>query len=223
MSATLDHYNRTSARYAEVNHGLASAGEDRERFLALLHDAGVGREGTRRLLDAGSGSGRDTLAFLQAGWEVDAFDGSEAMAALSRQLTGRPTRVMRFESLDLPMQHYDAVWAMASLLHVDRSALPGAVVGLMRSLKPGGLLFASFKEGSADRVDPVDGRAFTDLDDAGVHALVDGAEGLAVVTTLTRDGPDAARGRGRWFSVVLQRTGEPRLKEELVRARRARP
>jgi hypothetical protein len=47
----------------------------RSRFLTHIPPAG-------RLLDAGCGSGRDALAFHQAGYEVAAFDGSQEMVRL---------------------------------------------------------------------------------------------------------------------------------------------
>ena len=44
-----------------------------DQFLPMLPDKA-------RILDAGCGSGRDSLAFLKAGYQVSAFDGSESMS-----------------------------------------------------------------------------------------------------------------------------------------------
>ena len=179
MTSTLEHYNKTAMRYTQVNHALASAQMDREHFLTHLRAEGaMPTDRPVRLLDAGSGSGRDTLAFMKAGFEVDAFDGSEAMAAISSELTGKPTRVMRFEDLDLPTNHYDGIWAMASLLHVAREDLPHVIAQLGNALVPGGVMFASFKHGSQTRTVPEDGRTFTDLDEGGVARLLEGLRGL---------------------------------------------
>lgn len=225
MSATLDHYNRTAARYAEVNHSLPSASVDRDAFLDQLRaQPELPEERTLRLLDAGSGSGRDTLCFLAEGFEVDAFDGSAAMAEVSSRHTGRPTRVMCFEDLDLPTGHYDAIWAMASLLHVDRALLPQVIVDLGRSLRPGGLFFSSFKQGQADRVDARDGRVFTDLDADGVRALLTQVEGLELIATSSRAPPPGQINQEPWFSCVLRRPGpEPRLLAQPAHRARVRP
>ena len=40
-----------------------------------------------RILDAGCGSGRDCLYFLQQGYQVEAFDASEKMVVFSSKLT----------------------------------------------------------------------------------------------------------------------------------------
>jgi SAM-dependent methyltransferase len=107
MTSTLDHYNRTAQRYVEVNHELLSVQPELTSFLALLRGQPGYRSGKPlRILDAGSGSGRDTLAFLDQGCLVDAFDGSAAMAEISSRLTAQKTRVMRFEELDLQTDSY---------------------------------------------------------------------------------------------------------------------
>ncbi len=214
MTQTLDHYNKTALRYAEINHALPSAQGQVDQFMAHFraHQApGVDRP--LRLLDAGSGTGRDTLLFQKEGFEVDAFDGSQAMVELSSRLTGRPTRLMRFEDLDLPADHYDVVWAMASMLHVGRDQLAKTFVELGSALVPGGLLFASFKLGKGTREVPEDGRVFTDLDEEGVAHLLTATEGFELVATAQREPPANQSYGAPWFSVVLKRTGpRPQLK-----------
>lgn len=201
-NATIDHYNQSADRYAQANHGLETARVDLEGFLKHFPNGARGL----RILDAGSGTGRDTLAMTERGIQVDAFDGSEAMAALSSKLTGQRTKVMRFEALELPQDHYDGIWAMASLLHVARSELPAVIVELAQSLRPGGLMFASFKNGQCDRVDRRDGRAFTDMDEQAVQVLVDQKiEGLEMVETSLRSPPGSQTNQEPWFSCVLRR------------------
>lgn len=206
IRSTLDHYENTAARYVASTFHLNEVKPTRDAFLSrILH----GRSPSKMcLLDAGSGSGRDTLAFLQAGFEVDAFDGSEALAAHSSALTGKVTQVMTFEGLDLPHGHYDGIWAMASLLHMDRARLPQVMVTLMEALKPGGQMTAVFKLGDAQRYDG-DGRCFTDLNPPLLDRLLADLEGITLVTTEINEGPDTATGHTSWFSVTLSR-GEGR-------------
>jgi SAM-dependent methyltransferase len=59
-------------------------------FLALLPTHA-------HILDAGYGSGRDSLAFLQMGYQVSAFDASEKMAAHISQTLGAPVSVRNFQ------------------------------------------------------------------------------------------------------------------------------
>src|SRR3954462_4118584 len=53
------------------------------------------------ILDAGSGSGRDTLAFKKLGYRVEAFDLSPRLAELSTKLTGIRTKVAGFKDLNV--------------------------------------------------------------------------------------------------------------------------
>ena len=46
---------------------------------------------------------------------------------------------------------YDAVWASACLLHVDRSALRGVLARLHEVTVPGGVMHLSVKEGDGER------------------------------------------------------------------------
>jgi ubiquinone/menaquinone biosynthesis C-methylase UbiE len=65
--------------------GTQTAGLDLEplyqRFLRHVRPGG-------RILDAGCGPGRDALAFADRGYEVVAFDASEAMVRLARERVG---------------------------------------------------------------------------------------------------------------------------------------
>ena len=205
---TLDHYNRTAQRYVEVNHTLPSAAIDRAHFLEHLATVPQDTPGApRRILDAGSGSGRDTLAFRDMGHDVDAFDGAPAMAAVSSQLTGQYTRVMTFEELDLTADHYDGIWAMASLLHVARQDMAQVFVDLGRALKPGGVMFASFKAGCTDRVDERDGRVFVDMNADEVRSVLERIEGFELLATRERPAGTGQTNAAPWFSCVVRRTG----------------
>jgi len=136
-----------------------------ERFLPLVRPGG-------RILDAGCGSGRDTLAFLQRGYEVDAFDGSNEMVRRASALTGIEVRQLTFERLlETSLQNtYDAIWCCASLLHVERGTLPAVMRELCSALNPDGVMYASFKYGEGDRAK--DGRWFTDLTEHTMKQIV---------------------------------------------------
>lgn len=115
-----------------------------DQFLPLLPDQA-------HILDAGCGSGRDSLAFLKAGFTVTAFDGSSSMAERAACLTGLDVKYSLF--LDYrPEVKFDAIWACASLLHVHLQDLPLTFSHLGSLLKPDGLFYCSFKLGSGEEV-----------------------------------------------------------------------
>ena len=112
---TIDYYDSHAEEFFSGTID-ADMSECRARFLAYLPRG-------KKILDAGCGSGRDILAFLEAGYEVEAFDASAELCRIASQKTGVAVRKQRFE--DLPGEEaYDGIWACASLLHVDRQDLP---------------------------------------------------------------------------------------------------
>ena len=127
-----------------------------QRFLAYVPDGGL-------ILDAGCGSGRDARAFLQKGFRVVAFDASACLAELAGKHIGQKVDVRQFAGV---AEHacYDGVWACASLLHLLPAEIPDAIGHLWTSLKPGGVVYLSFKFGKGQRLH--DGRHFTDADQA---------------------------------------------------------
>jgi SAM-dependent methyltransferase len=128
----------------------------RQPFLAQLPEGG-------HILDLGCGSGRDTRAFLAAGYQVTAMDPSPGMAQEASCRVGIPVAVARAEQLE-ERDRYDGVWACASLLHVDEQRLDDVLRRIATALRPRGVLYVSFKYGSGPRI-ARDGRYFHDLTD----------------------------------------------------------
>lgn len=121
------------------------------------------------ILDAGCGSGRDAKAFAEMGYRVEAFDASSEMVARAACYSGLPVRQRSFADIS-ETARYDGIWCCASLLHVPGDELPGVMQRLATALKPGGVWYVSFKYGTGER--EKEGRRFTDLDEAGLTALV---------------------------------------------------
>ena len=85
-----------------------------------------------RILDAGCGTGRDSLALQERGFRVDAFDASEEMVELAKSI-GINARVGNLQSLSA-RNRYDGIWACASLIHVPRIQLNDVIKRLVRAL-----------------------------------------------------------------------------------------
>ena len=113
------------------------------------------------ILDGGCGSGRDSLYFLQKGYDVTAFDPSNEMIKYASQFTGLNVKKLRWEDL-ADKDKYDAVWASASLYHVNRADMNAVFDKIADALKDNGILFASYR----DRPDDFEegGRKFTSFD-----------------------------------------------------------
>jgi SAM-dependent methyltransferase len=101
------------------------------------------------ILELGCGGGRDAAHMMALGFSVEPTDGVVEIAAQAEARLGCPVRVMAFGELDA-FEHYDAVVANASLLHVPRPGLPDVLQRVWRSLKPGGWHMASYKGGGTE-------------------------------------------------------------------------
>ena len=187
------HWYDANARTFFVQTVDLDTSEARERFMARLPAKG-------RVLDAGCGSGRDSLHFLHAGLAVDALDASPEMARLASGHTGLP--VAHMDLLDLaPGADYDGIWAMASLIHLEPELLPRALGLLGLALRPGGALLASFRHGREGFTRH--GLRFNALDENGLQELLAGQNLLRPAECWTR--PDDRPGRSPWLYALMTR------------------
>lgn len=158
---TIDYYNKHAEEFTASTFEVDMESLYRP-FLAEL-------PGGTRILDVGCGSGRDTLAFKNKGYHVDAIDYSEELVKKATRLTGIPIKLQSFYEIDAD-EAYGGIWACASLLHCERNRLPEVLEKMLRALKPKGVLYMSFKYGNSDR--EKEGRQFTDLNEAQAEILL---------------------------------------------------
>jgi SAM-dependent methyltransferase len=108
-----------------------------------------------RVLEIGSGPGRDAFALEQVGLNVRRTDLSPGFVRLMRSAGFDADELdpLRDDLTD-PLRDgapYDGVWANASLLHVRRDSLPVVLRRLAAVTRPGGLLHLTVKEGDGER------------------------------------------------------------------------
>ena len=193
MNQTLNYYNTNAKDFIEGTLNVDMS-EIRNKFLSYLPlDS--------HILDAGCGSGRDSLAFKEAGYKVSAIDGSYEMCKQTEQLIGQPVRQMVFQEIE-DCGLYDGIWACATLLHVPQDEMADVFMRLSRALKPEGILYASFKYGDfeGDR----NGRYFTDYTEERLATLLQGfPEFTQLDQFITIDQrPDREE---RWLNVILRK------------------
>jgi 2-polyprenyl-3-methyl-5-hydroxy-6-metoxy-1,4-benzoquinol methylase len=190
-------YDRNTHRYID-NTQAVDLSNIYERFLRYIPAGG-------RILDAGCGSGRDSLAFHRLGYDVVAMDASIEMVKHVSRLLGIEAIHRRHQDVDF-VDAFDGVWSMASLLHVPHAELP-AVLGKYRTaLVPGGALFASFKHGTGERVS--DERLFANQDDATFRRVLNQVPGLILLETSVDADRRPGRENDEWFSVICRRSDQ---------------
>lgn len=168
-----------------------------KRFLPLIPGGGL-------ILDAGSGSGRDTLAFLKSGYQVEAFDASQKLCEISSKLTGVQTLRLRFQDFN-EANRYDGIWACASLLHVPKVDLCDTLVRLVVALRPAGTFYMSFKHGGAERI-AGDGRFYNDVTEDELYTLLSKFSNICIEDLWLSEGESRLKGKGEWVNAVIRRT-----------------
>ena len=165
-----------------------------DHFLKYIPDNGY-------ILDLGCGSGRDTKAFLNRGYKVDAIDGSKELCALASDFTGIEVKCMDFTEIGAN-EKYDAIWACASLLHVEKDRLPGLIEKLCDAVKERGVFYMSFKFG--DFAGERNGRFFMDMTAEKFHEIIESVTGWTLIEEW--DSEDVRRGKNvKWYNAILQK------------------
>jgi len=193
MTDTIKYYNDNSKAYFDstVNADMSFSYAKFEKYL---------KEGAY-ILDAGCGSGRDSKYFLSKGYKVKAIDGSEELCRLASEYLGQEVECINFNDLNFDRE-FDAVWACASLLHVDKKDIKNVMYRTYKSLKHNGIICASFKYGDTDRVQGE--RYFNDLNEDSLKLLF---SNFLIKEVWYSD--DVRPGRtDRWINVIARKTGK---------------
>ena len=165
-----------------------------ERFLKYVPEHG-------KILDFGCGSGRDTKAFIQRGYLVEAIDGSSEMCRLASDHCGIQVRCMDFNDLN-EVEKYDAIWACASLLHVSKEQMPDILSKMRDALVNTGVMYISFKYGNYEG--ERNGRFFFDVTPEIFNDLVSKASGIKVLEEwFTED--VRSENSTKWYNIILNK------------------
>lgn len=142
----MDFYDQNAATYAS-----SSCAHD----LGFLIDPFCDRiPATGRILDLGSGAGRDSLAMARRGLQVVSLDRSRGMLREHQSRGGGALVQADLSWLPFRPQAFDGIWACASFLHVPKARLVFALTEAGRVLRPEGILFVSLKLGEGESTDP---------------------------------------------------------------------
>lgn len=139
---TIDTYNRMAQEYD------AETADFWERFPHTFLDQFVAASG-KRVLDVGSGPGRDGLLLKNLGKDVVCLDASEEMVRISKE-RGLGSVVADFSLLPFEDQAFDAVWSYTALLHIPKQDIGNALSEISRVLTPEGVFGLGLIEGDTE-------------------------------------------------------------------------
>ncbi len=130
------------------------------------------------------------------------MDGSEELCARASEYTGIPVRRMLFQELDA-CERYDGIWACASILHLPRVELADVLKRIETALKPGGVLYASFKYGESEGIRGM--RYFTDFTEGSVRAFLEGKTSMKIFDLWVTQDVRPGREEEKWINLLARR------------------
>lgn len=140
---TIGYYNKYASAIFEqtVEQDME---EQRKTFTEYLEEGDT-------ILDLGCGSGRDSLAFYEQGFDVTPLDASEEMCKLAEIHTGLEVLNMAYEDMEFD-EVFDGVWGNEALIHVPEDEIDSVMERVIEALCQGGILYLSFQEGDFEGI-----------------------------------------------------------------------
>lgn len=194
MQSTLTYYNQNADQFCK-NTISVEFSATQNRFLSHL-------PATACILDFGCGSGRDTKAFLDRGYQVESIDGSKELCKLASEYTGIQVHHMLFQELSA-VSEYDGIWACSSILHLPMEELSEVMYKMSMALKPNGIIYTSFKYGtfSGER----NGRFFTDMTEKTFTDFIRKIGDLQVEEEWITSDVRPGRNEEKWLNLILRK------------------
>jgi len=101
----------------------------------------------KKILDLGSGPGRDSLIFKRRGFQPLCLDISDEMLNFCKNKKLKTIK-MNIESLALPKVSFHGIWSNTSLTTIPKIKVWKIINKIHDILKPGGILFLGLIEGT---------------------------------------------------------------------------
>jgi ubiquinone/menaquinone biosynthesis C-methylase UbiE len=139
---TIDTYNKMAKEYDDETVDFW------DRFPRTFLDKFVELSG-KKIVNVGSGPGRDGLLLQQTGKEVVCVDASEAMVKLSSE-RGLESVLTGFDKLPFEDKSFDGVWSYTALLHIPKKSIDVPLKEISRVLKSSGVFALGLIEGDTE-------------------------------------------------------------------------
>src|SRR3989344_4621238 len=112
---TINTYNKMAKEYDDETVDFW------DRFPRTFLDKFIELSGNK-IVDVGSGPGRDGLLIQQSGKEVVCVDASEAMVKLSSE-RGLESILAEFNNLPFDNESFDGVWSYTAILYTPKKSI----------------------------------------------------------------------------------------------------
>lgn len=188
-----NYYESNAERYAAETF-FADMSEQYQRFLPLL------KKGAK-ILDVGSGSGRDACYIQKHGYQVTALEPSKNLCREIRKVFSGEIECSDIQNYQ-PAERYDGIWAYASLIHLQEEEILCFFEKIELLLKANGIIYISGKNGIPTGK-AEDGRYFLEFSEYLVEKILIVNEQLKL-EQLWYTGDVSGRRGFRWLNVIFR-------------------
>lgn len=141
---TIDAYNQNATAWAKSRSGKGYWLKEKQKFQKYLLRG--------KLLEVGSGGGRDAKELIEMGYNYIGTDISKELLEEARKNNPGVTFLHKsVYELDFPPQTFDGFWACAVLLHMPKDRIDNALQSIHKVIKKGGIGFISLKKGDDEK------------------------------------------------------------------------
>lgn len=187
------YYETNAKRYARETF-FADMSEQYQRFLPLLREQA-------RILDVGSGSGRDACYFQKHGYQATALEPSKNLCREIRKVFSGEIVCSDLQNYQ-PDQQFDGIWACASLLHLQEKEILHFFEKMDLYLKDNGLIYFSGKNGIPTGK-AADGRYFLEFTEPLVEKILAANERMRLEELWYTKDVNGREGF-RWMNVIMK-------------------
>lgn len=188
-----NYYESNAERYAAETFS-ADMSEQYQRFLPLL------KKGAK-ILDVGSGSGRDACYFKKQGYQVTALEPSKNLCREIRKVF--PGEIVCSDIQNYrSTERYDGIWACASLIHLQEEEVLCFFEKIDLYLNDNGIVYVSGKNGPPTGK-AQDGRYFLEFTEQLVEKILMVNEQLKSEQLWYTEDVNGRKGF-RWLNVIFR-------------------
>lgn len=154
---TVDYYDNEASTWASA-HGRDEGESFWKDQMQIFHEILP----SGKILEIGSGGGKDAAALMALGYDYIGTDASKGLIEIAQNHNPTAKFInMTVEDLDFPDNSFDGFWAAAVLLHIPKTDIDNALQSIKKQVRNSGVGFITLKEGDGEREDEKTGRWFS--------------------------------------------------------------
>lgn len=192
-----EYYENNAKAYAAETFS-ADMSKQYKIFLPLLKKQA-------RILDLGSGSGRDARYFQNKGYQVTALEPSRNLCAeIGKVFSGEIicSNIQNYQ----PREPFDGIWACASLIHLPEKEVLSFFKNINLYLNDSGLIYISGKNGITTGKAP-DGRYYLEFTGQLIEKILASNKSLKLERQWYTEDVSGRKGF-RWMNVIFRKGEE---------------